>query len=105
MSSENAIKVENLSKAYQIYDQPNDRLKQFVLPRLQRAAGMTPRQYYHDFWALKDVSFEVKKGETIGIIGTIRTIRTIEHLRCAHFIIYLLFFLHNCIVLHIDYVK
>lgn len=69
MSSEIAIKVENLSKAYQIYDQPNDRLKQFVLPRLQRAVGMTPRQYYHDFWALKDVSFEVKKGETIGIIG------------------------------------
>lgn len=70
MSSEIAIKVENLSKAYQIYDQPNDRLKQFVLPRLQRVVGMTPRQYYHDFWALKDVSFEVKKGETIGIIGT-----------------------------------
>ena len=73
MSSEQnsniAIKVENLSKAYQIYDQPNDRLKQFVLPRLQRAAGMTPRQYYRDFWALKDVSFEVKKGETVGIIG------------------------------------
>ena len=74
MSSEQnsniAIKVENLSKAYQIYDQPNDRLKQFVMPRLQRAVGMTPRQYYRDFWALKDVSFEVKKGETIGIIGT-----------------------------------
>ena len=73
MSSEQnsniAIKVENLSKAYQIYDQPNDRLKQFVLPRLQRAVGMTPRQYYRDFWALKDVSFEVKKGETVGIIG------------------------------------
>ena len=70
MSSEIAIKVENLSKAYQIYDQPNDRLKQFVMPRLQRAVGMNPRQYYRDFWALKDVSFEVKKGETIGIIGT-----------------------------------
>ena len=69
MSSEIAIKVENLSKAYQIYDQPNDRLKQFVMPRLQRAVGMTPRQYYRDFWALKDVSFEVKKGETVGIIG------------------------------------
>ena len=73
MSSEQnsniAIKVENLSKAYQIYDQPNDRLKQFVMPRLQRAVGMTPRQYYRDFWALKDVSFEVKKGETVGIIG------------------------------------
>lgn len=69
MSSEIAIKVENLSKCYQIYDQPSDRLKQFVMPRLQRAMGMQPRQYYRDFWALKDVSFEVKKGETVGIIG------------------------------------
>lgn len=69
MSSEIAIKVENLSKCYQIYDQPRDRLKQFVLPRLQRFAGFSPKQYYREFWALNDVSFEVKKGETIGIIG------------------------------------
>jgi lipopolysaccharide transport system ATP-binding protein len=69
MSSEIAIKVENLSKCYQIYDQPRDRLKQFVLPRLRRLAGMPPKQYYREFWALKDVSFEVKKGETVGIIG------------------------------------
>lgn len=69
MSSEIAIKVENLSKCYQIYDQPRDRLKQFVLPRLLRHFGLTPKQYYREFWALKDVSFEVKKGETVGIIG------------------------------------
>ena len=69
MSSEIAIKVENLSKCYQIYDQPRDRLKQFVLPRLQRLVGLPPEQYYREFWALKDVSFEVKKGETVGIIG------------------------------------
>ena len=69
MSSEIAIKVENLSKCYQIYDQPRDRLKQFVLPRLQRTMGREPKQYYQEFWALKDVSFEVKKGETVGIIG------------------------------------
>jgi len=64
-----AIKVENLSKCYQIYAAPRDRLKQFVLPRLQRLAGQMPCQYYREFWALKDVSFEVKKGETVGIIG------------------------------------
>lgn len=64
-----AIRVSNLSKCYQIYDTPRDRLKQFVLPRLQRATGQQPRQYYREFWALKDVSFEVKKGETVGIIG------------------------------------
>lgn len=69
MSSEIAIKVENLSKCYQIYDQPRDRLKQFMLPRLRRLAGLPPKQYYREFWALKDVSFEVKKGETVGIIG------------------------------------
>lgn len=69
MSSEIAIKVENLSKCYQIYDQPRERLKQFVLPRLQRLASFSPKQYYREFWALKDVSFEVKRGETVGIIG------------------------------------
>lgn len=69
MSSDIAIKVENLSKCYQIYDQPRDRLKQFVLPRLQHALGVPPKQYFREFWALKDVSFEVKKGETVGIIG------------------------------------
>lgn len=69
MSSEIAIKVENLSKCYQIYDQPRDRLKQFLLPRLRRFVGLSPKQYYREFWALKDVSFEVKKGETVGIIG------------------------------------
>jgi lipopolysaccharide transport system ATP-binding protein len=58
--SDIAIKVENLSKCYQIYDQPHDRLKQFL---------MSGRQYYREFWALNDVSFEIKKGETVGIIG------------------------------------
>ncbi|HRN82728.1 MULTISPECIES: ABC transporter ATP-binding protein [Betaproteobacteria] len=64
-----AIRVENLSKCYQIYDTPRDRLKQFILPRVYHLTGQTSRQYFREFWALKDVSFEVKKGETIGIIG------------------------------------
>ncbi len=64
-----AIKVQNLSKCYQIYDNPRDRLKQFIAPRLQRLTWQTPKQYFHEFWALRDVSFEVKKGETVGIIG------------------------------------
>lgn len=79
MSSEIAIKVENLGKCYQIYEQPNDRLKQFIVPRLCRALpplkhffstrnGQFP-MYYKEFWALQDVSFAVKKGETVGIIG------------------------------------
>ena len=64
-----AIRVSNLSKRYEIYANPRDRLKQFVLPRLQRQAKQPPKQYFREFWALKDVSFEVKKGETVGIIG------------------------------------
>lgn len=70
MSSDDiAIRVSNLSKSYLIYETPRDRLKQFVLPRLQRIAGQSTRQYYRDFLALNDVSFEVRKGETVGIIG------------------------------------
>ncbi len=69
MSDDIAIKVEGLSKCYHIYDTPRDRLKQFVMPRLQRLIGKQPQQYFREFWALKDVSFEVKKGETVGIIG------------------------------------
>lgn len=68
-SNDVAIKVNNLSKCYLIYDKPNDRLKQFALPRLQRLLGQKPKQYFRQFWALKGVSFEVKKGETVGIIG------------------------------------
>jgi len=68
-SNEIAIKVQNLSKCYHIYDNPRDRLKQFVAPRLQRLTWQHPKQYFREFWALKDVSFEVKKGETVGIIG------------------------------------
>ncbi len=69
MSSEIVINVDNLSKCYEIYDQPRDRLKQFVVQRFQRFAGLRLKQYYREFWALKDVSFEVKKGEAVGIIG------------------------------------
>ena len=68
-SNEIAIRVTNLSKRYEIYSTPRDRLKQFVLPRLQRQTGRTPTRYFREFWALKDVSFEIKKGETVGIIG------------------------------------
>jgi lipopolysaccharide transport system ATP-binding protein len=70
MSSDDiAIRVHQLGKRYQVYDTPRDRLKQFVLPRLHRLAGAAPKHYFSEFWALDDVSFEVKKGETVGIIG------------------------------------
>jgi lipopolysaccharide transport system ATP-binding protein len=63
------IRIQNLSKCYHIYDAPSDRLKQFILPRIQRFSGRETKQYFREFWALKDVSFEIKKGETVGIIG------------------------------------
>jgi lipopolysaccharide transport system ATP-binding protein len=70
MSSEHiAVRVNNLSKCFQIYDKPRDRLKQFVMPRIQKLSGKAPKQYFREYWALKDVSFEVKRGETVGIIG------------------------------------
>ncbi len=68
-SNDIAIRVNSLSKCYQIYDAPRDRLKQFIMPRMRRAAGRQQKQYFREFWALQDVSFEIKKGETIGIIG------------------------------------
>nr|WP_315430465.1 ABC transporter ATP-binding protein [uncultured Albidiferax sp.] len=64
-----AIRAQNLSKCFQIYDSPHDRLKQFILPRFQGMAGKIPEQYFREFWALRDVSLEIKKGETVGIIG------------------------------------
>ena len=70
MSSDNlAIRVQNLSKCYEIYDRPQDRLKQSIRPRLQRIAGREVQNYYREFWSLRDVSFEVNRGETVGIIG------------------------------------
>jgi lipopolysaccharide transport system ATP-binding protein len=69
MSDDIAIRVEHLSKCYHLYDTPRDRLRQFVMPRAQRLVGAPPKQYYREFWALKDVSFDVKKGEAVGIIG------------------------------------
>ena len=64
-----AIRVSNLSKVYNIYERPEDRLKQSIFPRILKWTGRSPRKYYKEFWALKDVNFMVGKGETIGIIG------------------------------------
>ncbi len=63
------ICVSNLSKCYHIYESPRNRLKQFLVPRLKRVTGSASKKYYREFWALKDVSFEIKKGESVGIVG------------------------------------
>jgi len=56
-----AIKVTNLTKVYHLYDKPQDRLKEALNP--------FKKSYHHDFYAMHDVTFEIKKGETVGIIG------------------------------------
>lgn len=69
MSSSVAISVDNVGKCYHIYSKPRDRLKQFIYPRLQRRLGLQHKKYFREFWALRDISFSVAKGETVGIIG------------------------------------
>ena len=64
-----AVSVKNLSKVYQIYKRPEDRLKQAIIPRLHNFIGYNPSALKQEFWALKDVSFAIEKGETVAIIG------------------------------------
>lgn len=61
MCSDLAIRARGLSKCYQIYDKPHQRL-------LQMLAGRR-RRYFREFWALRDIDLEVGRGETLGIIG------------------------------------
>ncbi|MFV3415621.1 ABC transporter ATP-binding protein [Pseudomonas nitroreducens] len=68
-TDEVAIRVENLSKCFHVYDLPRHRLQQFVLPPLRRLVGLPAPNYYREYWALHDVSFTIGKGETVGIVG------------------------------------
>ena len=63
------IDVSGVSKCYPIFEQPRDRLKQMFVPHLRRQFGLKPAQYYREFWALKDISFSVQRGESVGILG------------------------------------
>lgn len=60
--NDNAITVDHVSKLYKLYDKPSDRFKE--------AMGLTKKKLYREHYALRDVSFNVKRGESIGIIGT-----------------------------------
>ena len=64
-----AIRVQNVEKIYRIFDTPADRLRQYIFPRLFRIFNFPQKKYFHEFRALDDISFEVKKGEVFGIIG------------------------------------
>ncbi|MEH2372718.1 ABC transporter ATP-binding protein, partial [Nostoc sp.] len=60
MGEEIAISLKNVSKCYKRYARPVDRLKELLLPAKTHA---------QEFWALQDISLEISKGDTVGIIG------------------------------------
>jgi lipopolysaccharide transport system ATP-binding protein len=55
------VEFQDVSKSYPIYDSPGDRLKELITPRRY--------QFHRDFWALRDISFEIRPGETFCIVG------------------------------------
>lgn len=62
-----AIIVDNVSKRYEMYEAPIDRLKQFMLPFLP--PKMRVATYAREFWALRDITFEINRGDAVGILG------------------------------------
>lgn len=74
MSSEYAVRLEGVSKSFHIYEKPHHRLLQAIIPRLGRVVpgvrrGWSTREFSRQFWALRDISLEVKRGDAVGIIG------------------------------------
>ena len=59
--SDIAVKLENISKFYKLYNEPKDRLKEAFHP--------FGRKYHREFYALKGINLEIKKGEILGIVG------------------------------------
>ena len=55
------VLVQNVSKLYRLYQHPSDRIRELI--------PLQKRKLHHDFWALRDISFSVEKGETLGIVG------------------------------------
>ena len=62
MAEDIAISVNDVSKMYKLYDNPMDRLKESL--------GLSKKKKYKEHFALDHVSFQVNKGETVGIFGT-----------------------------------
>lgn len=63
------IRVENLSKCFNIYDRPRDRLKEMFMSNIPMLTGKRESKYHREFWALDDINFEIEKGHTVGILG------------------------------------
>ena len=62
MTDDFTLSLDNIGKVYQIYDRPGDRLRQSLWRGRKR--------FFREFWALRDISFSVRRGETVGIIGS-----------------------------------
>lgn len=71
MSLKQPIIIQSVSKCYQIYSHPKDRFKQAISNRWRRFVGgaESASPYYKEFWALRDISFSLEPGETVGILG------------------------------------
>jgi lipopolysaccharide transport system ATP-binding protein len=61
-SDQIVVSVRAVGKVYRLYDHPQDRLKHMLFSHIGQSYG-------HEFWALRDVSFDVRRGEVVGIIG------------------------------------
>lgn len=61
-----AVRAEGLSKCYRIYDHPRDRLLQAIWGRDRKGR---PKQYFREFWALRELSFQLERGQTLGVVG------------------------------------
>ena len=61
MSSDIAVSVENLGKCYRIYDHPSHRILESI--------DFRPKRYAREFWSLRNIQFDLQKGETLGIVG------------------------------------
>jgi len=61
MMSDTAVRFDNVTKIYKLYDSPKDRFKETF--------SIRKKKYSKDFYALNDVSFTIKRGETVGIVG------------------------------------
>jgi lipopolysaccharide transport system ATP-binding protein len=69
MSSDLAVHIDHARKCYRLFESPSDRVKRWIIPPLQRCLGQAPREYGQEFVALDDVYMEIKKGETVGVLG------------------------------------
>lgn len=68
-SQDFAIQVKNLSKCFHIYEQPRHRLLQLFSSAIGGIFNVKSKSYYREYWALKDISLSIPRGQTVGIIG------------------------------------